>query len=107
MVVEAVDQNNTQYQGLQLLFYRAALPLSSRTLTFVSGNNGRPGRREGVRRGYTPAPQIREFFAGPELADPGIADIAAWRPAVQVARSHLGAALFYGGAMRRPEAPRP
>src|SRR5919108_6583189 len=37
LVVEAVDQNNTQYQGLQLLFYRAALPLSSRTLTFTAG----------------------------------------------------------------------
>jgi len=37
LVVEAVDQNNTQYQGLQLLFYRAALPLSSRTLSFVAG----------------------------------------------------------------------
>jgi hypothetical protein len=30
-------KNNTQYQGLQLLFYRAALPLSSATLSFVAG----------------------------------------------------------------------
>ena len=37
LVVEAVDQNNTQYQGLQLLFYRAALPLSSRTLSYAAG----------------------------------------------------------------------
>jgi len=28
---------HTQYQGLQLLFYRAALPLSHKTLTFASG----------------------------------------------------------------------
>jgi hypothetical protein len=37
LAVEAVDQNSTQYQGLQLLFYRAALPLSSRTLSFTAG----------------------------------------------------------------------
>ena len=37
LVVEAVDQNNTQYQGLQLLFYRAALPLSRKTLNYVAG----------------------------------------------------------------------
>jgi hypothetical protein len=37
LVDEAVDQNNTQYQGLQLLFYRAALPLSSKALTFAAG----------------------------------------------------------------------
>jgi hypothetical protein len=28
---------HTQYQGLQLLFYRAALPLSRKTLTFATG----------------------------------------------------------------------
>jgi hypothetical protein len=37
LVVEAVDQNGTRYQGLQLLFYRAALPLPSRTLSFAAG----------------------------------------------------------------------
>ncbi len=37
LVVEAVDQNNTQYQGLQLLFYRAALPLSRKALSYVAG----------------------------------------------------------------------
>jgi hypothetical protein len=37
LVVEAVDQNNTQYQGLQLLFYRAALPLSRKTLNYAAG----------------------------------------------------------------------
>src|ERR1700755_2483784 len=37
LVVEAVDQNNNQYQGSQLLFYRAALPLSRKTLNYVAG----------------------------------------------------------------------
>jgi hypothetical protein len=40
---------HTQYQGLQLLFYRAALPLSSRTLTFVSGIIRRHRRSIGSR----------------------------------------------------------
>jgi hypothetical protein len=30
-------KNNTQYQGLQLLFYRSALPLSPATLSFMAG----------------------------------------------------------------------
>jgi len=37
LAVEAATKNNSQYQGLPLLFCRAALPLSSRTLSFVTG----------------------------------------------------------------------
>jgi hypothetical protein len=47
--VEAIDQNHTQYQGLQLLFYRAALPLSRQTLAFVSGIIRRHRRAIGSR----------------------------------------------------------
>jgi len=38
-VSELVDQNSLHldYQGLPLLFYRAALPLSSRTLNYAAG----------------------------------------------------------------------
>jgi hypothetical protein len=39
LVSELVDQNplHVDYQGLPVLFYRAALPLSRRTLNFVAG----------------------------------------------------------------------
>ena len=37
LVDEAIDQNQLRHQGLQLLFYRAALPLSRQTLTYVAG----------------------------------------------------------------------
>src|ERR1700747_2221860 len=37
LVVEAVDQNNTQYQGLQLFFSLASRPLSRKTLNYVAG----------------------------------------------------------------------
>jgi hypothetical protein len=30
-------KNNTQYQGLLMLFYRAALPLSRKALNYVAG----------------------------------------------------------------------
>src|SRR5205807_10626332 len=33
----AIDQDQDPTQGLRMLFYRAALPLSRQTLTFVSG----------------------------------------------------------------------
>jgi hypothetical protein len=36
-VNEAVDQNDTHHQGLLVLFYRAALPLSSKTLKYAAG----------------------------------------------------------------------
>ena len=38
-VSELVDQDSLHldYQGLPLLFYRAALPLSSRTLNYAAG----------------------------------------------------------------------
>jgi hypothetical protein len=37
-VDEAVDQSDLhRHQGLPVLFYRAALPLSSKTLTFAAG----------------------------------------------------------------------
>jgi hypothetical protein len=34
---EAIDQNQLRHQGLQLLFCRAALPLSRQILTYVAG----------------------------------------------------------------------
>jgi hypothetical protein len=37
LVNEAIDQDPPRHQGLQLLFYRAALPLSRQTLTYVAG----------------------------------------------------------------------
>ena len=37
LVSEAIDQESFTPPGALMLFYRAALPLSSRTLTFVSG----------------------------------------------------------------------
>ena len=37
LVVEAVDQDPRQRPGLQLLFYRAALPLSCKTLNYAAG----------------------------------------------------------------------
>jgi DDE superfamily endonuclease/Helix-turn-helix of DDE superfamily endonuclease len=37
LVSEAIDQESFTPPGASMLFYRAALPLSSRTLTFVSG----------------------------------------------------------------------
>jgi hypothetical protein len=36
-VNEAVDQNDAHHQGLPVLFYRAALPLSSKTLNYAAG----------------------------------------------------------------------
>jgi Helix-turn-helix of DDE superfamily endonuclease/DDE superfamily endonuclease len=50
LVVEAIDQIHTQYQGLRLLFYRAALPLSRKTLTFASGIIRRHRKAIGSRR---------------------------------------------------------
>src|SRR5512135_3539833 len=37
LVNEAIDQDQLRHQVLQLLFYRAALPLSRQTLTYVTG----------------------------------------------------------------------
>jgi hypothetical protein len=39
LVDEVVDQDPLSPLGASLLFYRAALPLSSRTLTFVPGSS--------------------------------------------------------------------
>jgi hypothetical protein len=41
---------HTQYQGLQLLFYRAALPLSRKTLNYVTGLIRRHRKSVGSRR---------------------------------------------------------
>lgn len=41
LVNKAVDQDPAGYQGLQLLFYRAAQPLSRQTLTYLAGIIGR------------------------------------------------------------------
>jgi S-adenosyl methyltransferase len=45
--------------------------------------------------------EIRQFFDGLELAAPGIADISAWRPAIQGAGNHPGKTLFYADAGRK------
>ena len=37
LVNEAIDQDQLQHQGPQLLFYRSALPLSRQTLSYVAG----------------------------------------------------------------------
>jgi trans-aconitate methyltransferase len=53
-------------------------------------------------RGVTqrPLPEVRRFFDGLELAEPGVTGIAAWRPGIpagQPAESDPGRPLFYGG----------
>lgn len=57
-------------------------------------------------RGVTqrPLPEVRRFFDGLELAEPGVTGIAAWRPdirAAQPAESNSGRPLFYGGTGRK------
>jgi hypothetical protein len=52
-----------------------------------------------------PLPEIRKFFDGLELAEPGVTDIAAWRPAVQGAGNQPGETLFYAGVGRKPQIP--
>jgi Helix-turn-helix of DDE superfamily endonuclease/DDE superfamily endonuclease len=88
LVVEAVDQNNTQYQGLQLLFYRAALPLSSRTLSFVAGVIRRHRKSAGSRwRKLSPGRQALLVLAylkkGETFAEVaagfGVGTATAWR----------------------------
>src|SRR5437588_12893897 len=37
LVMRQSTKIHTQHQGLQMLFYRAALPLSSRTLNYAAG----------------------------------------------------------------------
>jgi len=51
-----------------------------------------------------PLPQIQGFFDRLDLADPGVTDIGAWRPAVQRAGPGRGRTLFYGGAASKPAA---
>jgi hypothetical protein len=51
-----------------------------------------------------PLPAITTFFGQLELADPGVADIGAWRPAVHRAGPGRGRTLFYGGIARKPAA---
>jgi hypothetical protein len=47
LVSEAIDQESFTPPGALMLFYRAALPLSSRTLTVVSGVIRRSASRSG------------------------------------------------------------
>ncbi len=58
---------------------------------------------ETASHGVTPRPflQISNFFSGLELADPGVADISAWRPSAQGTADHPGRTLFYGGIARK------
>ena len=63
LVVEVVNQNNTQRPGLQLLCYRAGLPLSSRTLSTLAITGTRMPRADTsticARRQATPDPLPR------------------------------------------------
>ncbi len=79
---------HTQYQGLQLLFYRAALPLSRKTLTFATGIIRRHRKAIGSRwRKLNPGQQallvlahLRKGETFPELAAGfGIGTTTAWR----------------------------
>ena len=89
LVDEAVDQNDLhRHQGLSVLFYRAALPLSSRTLTFVAGLIRRHRASIGSRwRKLNPARQallvlayLRKGETFAELAAGfGVGTTTAWR----------------------------
>jgi DDE superfamily endonuclease len=79
---------HTQYQGLQLLFYRAALPLSRKTLTFASGIIRRHRKAIGSRwRKLNPGQQallvlayLRKGETFAELAAGfGVGTTTAWR----------------------------
>lgn len=79
---------HTQYQGLQLLFYRAALPLSHQTLTFAAGIIRRHRKAIGSRwRKLNPGQQallvlayLRKGETFAELAAGfGIGTTTAWR----------------------------
>jgi hypothetical protein len=79
---------HTQYQGLRLLFYRAALPLSRKTLTFASGIIRRHRKAIGSRwRKLDPGQQallvlayLRKGETFAELAAGfGVGTTTAWR----------------------------
>ena len=58
LVIEAIDQDLPRDQGLQMLFYRATLPLSRQTLTYVAGIIGRHRAAIGsLRRKLKPGQQ--------------------------------------------------
>lgn len=54
-----------------------------------------------------PLPQIQGLFGQLDLADPGVVDVCAWRPAVRRAGPGRGRTLFYGGVASKPAAPAP
>jgi Helix-turn-helix of DDE superfamily endonuclease len=79
---------HTQYQGLQLLFYRAALPLSRKTLSYVAGIVRRHRKSIGSRwRKLNPGQQallvlayLRKGETFAELAAGfGVGTATAWR----------------------------
>jgi DDE superfamily endonuclease/Helix-turn-helix of DDE superfamily endonuclease len=79
---------HTQYQGLQLLFYRAALPLSSKTLNYAAGTIRRHRKSIGSRwRKLSPGQQALLVLAylrkGETFADLaagfGVGTTTAWR----------------------------
>ena len=81
-------KNNTQYQGLQLLFHRAALPLSRKALNYVAGIIRRHRKLIGSRwRKLNPAQQgllvlayLRKGETFAELAAGfGVGTATAWR----------------------------
>jgi hypothetical protein len=88
LVDEAIDQNQLRHQGLQLLFYRAALPLSRQTLTYVAGIIRRHRAAIGSPwRKLPPAGQALLVLAHLRKGDPfaeiaagfGVSTATAWR----------------------------
>jgi hypothetical protein len=77
LVIEAIDQDLPRDQGLQMLFYRTALPLSRQTLTYVAGIIGRHRAAIGsLRRKLKPGQQALLVLAYLREGDP-FAEIAA------------------------------
>ena len=96
-VSELVDQNplHLDYQGLPVLFYRAALPLSRKTLTFTAGIIRRHRRAIGSSwRKLNPGQQallvlayLRKGETFAELAAGfGVGTATAWPPASTTTR---------------------
>jgi Helix-turn-helix of DDE superfamily endonuclease/DDE superfamily endonuclease len=108
LVDEAIDQDPSSAQGLRMLFYRAALPLSAQTLSYVAGVIRRHRRQIGScwrklnagRQALLVLAHLRngETFAG-LAAGFGVGTATAWRYARETLTLLAGRAPKLRGAL--------
>jgi DDE superfamily endonuclease/Helix-turn-helix of DDE superfamily endonuclease len=108
LVDEAIDQDPSSAQGLRMLFYRAALPLSAQTLSYVAGVIRRHRRQIGScwrklnpgRQALLVLAHLRngQTFAG-LAAGFGVGTATAWRYARETITLLAGRAPRLRGAL--------